>query len=83
MLIEDAMQDLTQRVLDVAPDAIVRIARRSDTEAVMRVYAQADREAAIREVTSTITVLLLTGDGIDVQVLIYDAATSSPPETDG
>ena len=82
MTIDEAIADLTQRVLDVAPDAVVRIARRSDTEAAMRVYALADLGPAIRAATSDITLLLLTGDGIDVQVLVYDVATSVPPETE-
>ena len=80
MPMDDAIADLTQRVLDVAPDAVVRIQRRADTEAVMRVYASADQEAPLREATQDITLSLLAGDGIDVQVLMYDIATSLPPE---
>ena len=80
MVIDDAIADLTQRIRAVAPDAVVRTMRRSDTEAAMRVYAPADLADALGAATADLTVALLTSDGIDVQVLIYDITTSLPPE---
>lgn len=53
--------------------------RRSDEEATIRVYAPADHESAIKEASQEITLSLLTNDGLDVQVLVYDIATSLPP----
>ena len=80
MTIDDAITDLTERVKDVSPVAVIRVKKRSAEEATIRVYAPADQEAAIKNATQDITLSLLTGEGLDVQVLVYDIATSLPPE---
>jgi len=51
MAIDDAIADLTARIQPVSPDAVVRVQRRSDEEATIRVYAPADHESAIEEAT--------------------------------
>ena len=38
------------------------------------------QEETIKAATQDITLSLLTGEGLDVQVLVYDIATSLPPE---
>jgi hypothetical protein len=43
-------------------------------------YAQPAEEAAIKTATQEKTLELLTSDGLDVQVLVYDINTSLPPE---
>ena len=80
MSIDDAIADLTERVKGAYGEAVIRVKKRSAEEATMRVYAPADREEAIKTATQDITLSLLTGEGLDVQVLVYDIATSLPPE---
>jgi hypothetical protein len=79
MTIDDAIADLTARIKDVTPEAVIRVKRRSDEEASIRVYAAVDQENAIKAATQEITLNLLTSEGLDVQVLVYDIATSLPP----
>ena len=67
MTIDDAIADLTERIKSASLDAVVRVKRRSD------------EEGAIKEATQEITLSLLTNEGLDVQVLVYDIATSLPP----
>ena len=80
MTIDDAIADLTSRIKTACPEVVIRTKRRSAEEASIRAYAPADYEAAIKEATQEITLKLLTADGLDVQVLVYDIATSLPPE---
>ena len=80
MTIDDAINDLTARIKDVSPASVIRVKRRSAEEAAIRVYAPADHESAIKAATQEQTLGLLTGEGLDVQVLVYDIATSLPPD---
>ena len=79
MTIDEAIGDLTHRIKSASPDAVIRVKKRSAEEAAIRVYAPADHESAVKAATQEITLNLLTGDGLDVQVLVYDIATSLPP----
>lgn len=79
MTIDDAIADLLARIKDASPEAVIRVKRRSDEEASIRVYAAVDQESAIKAATQERTLNLLTGEGLDVQVLVYDIATSLPP----
>ncbi len=80
MNLETAIADLTARIKEASPKAVIRVKRRSAEEAAVRVYAPAEHESAIKEATQARTLSLLTEDGLDVQVLVYDIATSLPPE---
>ncbi len=80
MTIDDAIADLTARIKGASSDAVIRVKRRSAEEAAIRVYAPADHEDAIKSATQEQTLSLLTGEGLDVQVLVYDIATSLPPD---
>lgn len=79
MTIDDAIADLIARIKSASPDAVMRVHKRSGEEASIRVYAPADYESAIKEATQDTTLSLLTNNGLDVQVLVYDIATSLPP----
>ncbi|NCC32478.1 MAG: hypothetical protein EOM24_10725 [Chloroflexia bacterium] len=79
MTLEDAITELSQRITTICPEAVLRIARASEEEASIRVYAPAGVETAIKAATHEYTIDLLTGEGLDVQVLVYDIATSLPP----
>ena len=80
MTIDDAIADLTERIQSAYSEAVIRVKKRSADEASIRVYAPADHENSIKAATQDITLSLLTGEGLDVQVLVYDIATSLPPE---
>jgi hypothetical protein len=79
MTIDDAIADLTARIKEVSPDAVIRVKRRSDEEASIRAYAPAEHAEPIKDATRDTTLSLLT-DGLDIQVLVYDIATSLPPD---
>ena len=80
MNLEDAIGETSQRISAVCPSAVIRVTRVSSEEASIRAYAPASDEAAIKAATQDYTFQLLTGEGLDVQVLVYDIATSLPPE---
>jgi hypothetical protein len=79
MTVDEAIADLTGRIKNASSEAVIRVKRRSDEEASIRVYAPVDHEAPIKAATQEITLNLLTSEGLDVQVLVYDIATSLPP----
>ena len=78
MTIDDVIADLSERIRNVSPEAVIRVKRRSDEEASIRVYAPVEHENALKAATQEITLNLLI-EGLDVQVLVYDIATSLPP----
>jgi hypothetical protein len=80
MTLEEAISEISQRVSTASAAAVLRITRVSEEEASIRAYAPADDENAIKAATQDFTLQLLTGEGLDVQVLVYDIATSLPPE---
>ena len=80
MTLEDAIADLTARIQAASADAVIRVKRRSDEEATIRVYAPVEHENAIKAATQETTLHLLTTEGLDVQVLVYDIATSLASE---
>lgn len=80
MTITDAINNLVSLIKEASPTAVIRIKRRNDEEAAIRAYAPADDESAIKAATQETTLSLLTTNNLDVQVLVYDIATSLPPE---
>jgi hypothetical protein len=80
MTLDEAIAELSRRITAASPEAVVRVTRVSDEEASLRAYAPAAAEGAIKQATQDYTLQLLTADGLDVQVLVYDIATSLPPE---
>jgi hypothetical protein len=80
MTIDEAITELNRRIAAASPSAVIRVARMSDEEASIRAYAPMADEGAIKEATQDYTIQLLTAEGVDVQVLVYDITTSLPPE---
>jgi hypothetical protein len=80
MTLDEALADIKNRITAVSPEAVIRVIRTSDEEASIRAYAPAEHETAIKDATREHTFEMLTNDGLDVQVLFYDIATSLPPE---
>ena len=80
MSLEVAIDELVRRISAASTSAVTRVTRVSDEEASLRAYAPASDEATIKAATQEYTLQLLIGEGLDVQVLVYDIATSLPPE---
>jgi hypothetical protein len=80
MTIDEAIKSLTTTIQNASPDAVIRIQRRSPDSISIRAYAPADHERPIKDATQEMTLNLLIQDGLDVQVLVYDIATSLPPD---
>lgn len=72
MTMDDAIADLRVRITEVSPSARIEVERTADDSATIRVHAPAEDEDRIKAVTTELTVALLTADGLDVQVLVYD-----------
>ncbi|MCU0491636.1 MAG: hypothetical protein MUD01_08615 [Chloroflexaceae bacterium] len=81
MTLEEAIQDLSERISAAAPSAVVRVTRVSAEEASMRAYAPADAAEAVKEATRERTMTLLMEHGLDIQVIVYDLATDLPPDS--
>lgn len=80
MTLDEAISDLRSKITAVYPEAVIRVMRVGSEEARIRAYAPAEHEEAIKDATRDQTIALLTGEGLDVQVFVYDIATSLPPE---
>ena len=80
MLLNEAISELSRRISAASPSAVIRVTRVSDEEASLRAYAPASDETTIKAATHEYTLQLLIGEGLDVPVLVYDVATSLPPE---
>lgn len=65
--------------MGISPDAALRIQRRDAESAAIRTYAPADHEATIKDATQSRSLELLTTEGLDIQVLIYDIANNTVP----
>jgi hypothetical protein len=83
MTLDEAIEDLKSRIIAISPTAVIRVMRASDEEASIRAYSPAADEEAIKDATRDHTFKLLTEEGLDVQVIFYDIATSLPPEEEG
>ncbi len=80
MTIDEAITELTNRIKEVCADAIIRVSRISSEEARIRAYASAKFDDSIKDATRDLTIQFLTSEGLDIQVLPYDIATSLPPD---
>lgn len=80
MSLEEAIGELKGRILAVSPQAEIRVERKAEDEAVIRAYAPADHESAIREATREKTFQFFEKDQLHVQVIFYDVATDRPPD---
>ncbi len=80
MTLDEAIAEIAQRINAASASAVIRVTRVSAEEASIRAYAPTADEGAIKDATQDFTFELLTSQGLDVQVLVYDIATSLPPE---
>lgn len=80
MTLDEALNEMTELIKGVAPDAVLKTTKRSADEMTIRAYVPAATEDAVREATQARSVELLVSNQLDVQVLIYDIETSLAPE---
>ena len=72
MSIEDAIKQMTDTIKAVCAGAEVKVAKMSDEEARLSVYAPAGDMQAIKDATFMPAMDLLNIDGMDVQVFVYE-----------
>lgn len=77
MSIDDAIQKMTDLIKAASAGAEVKVAKISDEEARLSVYAPAGDMQKIKDATFQPAIDLLNSDGLDVQVFVYDK--DAPP----
>ena len=77
MSIDDAIKQMTDTIKAACGSAEVKVAKMSDEEARLSVYAPAGDMQAIKDATFMPAMDLLNNDGMDVQVFVYDK--DAPP----
>ena len=72
MSIDDAIKQMTDTIKAACASAEVKVAKMSDEEARLSVYAPAGDMQAIKDATFMPAMDLLNNDGMDVQVFVYE-----------
>ena len=72
MSIDDAIKQMTDTIKAVCASAEVKVAKMSDEEARLSVYAPAGDMQTIKDATFMPAMDLLNNDGMDVQVFVYE-----------
>jgi hypothetical protein len=72
MSIDDAIKQMTGTIKAVCASVEVKVAKMSDEEARLSVYAPAGDMQAIKDATFMPAMDLLNNDGMDVQVFVYE-----------
>ncbi|RME87378.1 MAG: hypothetical protein D6770_09470 [Anaerolineae bacterium] len=79
MTLDEAIREIQEKITAVSPEAVIRVARISDEEARLSVYAPPEDIQAIKDATFQPVLDLLNEHGLDVQVFPYDITTTPPP----
>ena len=77
MSLDEAIQQMSDRVTAACPSAEIKTVKMSDEEARLSVYAPARDLQKIKDVTFQPAIDLLNSDGLDIQVFVYDK--DAPP----
>ena len=72
MSIDDAIKQMTDTIKAVCESAEVKVAKMSDEEARLSVYAPAGDMQKIKDATFMPAIEMLNSDGMDVQVFVYE-----------
>jgi hypothetical protein len=75
MTIDDAIQKMSDLIKAACAGADIKVAKMSDEEARLSVYAPAGDMQKIKDATFQSAIDMLNNDGMDVQVFVYDAGT--------
>jgi hypothetical protein len=77
MSLDDAIQQMNDKIKGVCPGAEIKTVKMSDEEARLSVYAPAGDIQKIKDATFQPAIDLLNSDGLDIQVFVYDK--DAPP----
>lgn len=77
MTIDDAIQKMTELIKSACASAEIKVAKMSEEEARLSVYAPAGDMQKIKDATFQPAIDLLNNEGMDVQVFVYDK--DAPP----
>lgn len=77
MSIDEAIQQMTDMIKSACGSAEVKVAKMSDEEARLSVYAPAGDMQKIKDATFQPAIDLLNKEGLDLQVFVYDK--DAPP----
>jgi len=77
MNIDDAIQQMTEKIKAACASAEVKAVKMSDEEARLSVYAPAADIQKIKDTTFQPAIDMLNKDGLDIQVFVYDK--DAPP----
>jgi hypothetical protein len=77
MSLDEAIQQMSDKIKAACPDAEIKMVKMSDEEARLSVYAPASDIQTIKDATFQPAIDLLNSDGLDIQVFVYDK--DAPP----
>ena len=72
MTLDEGIEQISGKSNEVSASAEIKVAKMSDEEARLRVYALAGEMGAIQDATLMPTIELLNSDGLDIQVFVYE-----------
>lgn len=72
MSLEDAVQQMSDKIKAACPEAEIKMVKMSDEEPRLSVYAPAGDIQKIKNATFQPAIDLLNSDGLDIQVFVYD-----------
>ena len=72
MTLDDGIAQISEKINAVSASAEIKVAKMSDEEARLSVYAPAGEMSAIQDATLMPTIELLNSDGLDIQVFVYE-----------
>jgi hypothetical protein len=77
MSLEEAIQQMNDKIKSASPDAEIKSVKMSEEEARLSVYAPATDIQKIKDATFMPAIELLNNEGLDIQVFVYDK--DAPP----
>ena len=77
MSLDEAIQQMSDKIKSASPGAEIKIVKMSDEEARLSVYAPAEGIQTIKDATFMPAIELLNNEGLDIQVFVYDR--DAPP----
>ena len=77
MSLDEAIQQMSDKIKAACPGAEIKIVKMSEEEARLSVYAPAADIQTIKDVAFLPAIDLLNSEGLDIQVFVYDK--DAPP----
>ncbi|MEW6029383.1 MAG: hypothetical protein ACOYZ8_19630 [Chloroflexota bacterium] len=78
MTLDDAIQQMSNTIKTACGSAEVKVAKMSDEEARLSVYAPAGDMQSIKDAAFQPAMDLLNKEGLDIQVFVYDKDAPPP-----